>query len=227
MPDVSIFVPVLNRPHNAARQVHDIMEATTTDFEIMFISTVNDVDQIDVCKALARSYSFVRHFSITPQKTGDYAKKINRAFLESDAPWIFTGADDLHFHPGWYEAAITAYAATGKSVVGTNDLGNKRVINGEHSTHSLVRRWYVDTYGTIDEDGKVLHEGYPHEFVDDEFIETARARDEFVHAHRSVVEHMHPLWGKAPTDHLYDAQSRRMAQGRRIYHQRRRKWTSR
>jgi hypothetical protein len=44
---------------------------------------------------------------------------------------------------------------------------------GRHSTHSLVTRDYVERFGTIDEAGVVLHEGYPHEFVDDEFVQTA------------------------------------------------------
>lgn len=224
LPDVSILIPVLQRPQNAERQVLNIVDSIDHDFEVVFISTIGDVLQVEECKRLAREYGFVRHLSIPPSTTGDYAKKINHAFLESDAPWIFTAADDLNFHWDWFTYAVTAYAATGCCVVGTQDLGNKRVIAGNHSTHSLVRRDYVDSYGTIDERGKVLHEGYPHEYVDDEFIETARARGEFVFAHRSIVEHLHPLWGKAESDVLYDQHARRMAYGRRIYMKRRRLW---
>lgn len=227
LPDVSILIPVLRRPQNAERQVQNIVDATEPGFEVVFISTIGDALQVEECKRLAREHSFVRHFTIPPQNGGDYAKKINHAFLETDAPWIFTGADDLNFHPGWFEACRVAYAATGCSVIGTQDLGNRRVLRGDHSTHSLVRRHYVEAYGTIDERGKVLHEGYPHEFVDDEFVETARARGEFVFAHHAVVEHLHPLWGKAPSDELYDQHVRRMAHGRRVYNKRKRLWTYR
>jgi len=227
MLDVAILIPVLRRPANAEPQVLDILSATDCKIEIVFICTVGDTAEIDAVKAAARSYEQVRYMTISPSKIGDYARKINFGVNETDSHYVFTGADDLHFHSNWFGAATAAYAATGCRVIGTQDLGNRRVLKGEHSTHSLVRRSYITDYGTIDEADKLLHEGYPHEFVDDEFVETARARGEFVFAHRSVVEHLHPLWGKAPTDDLYDAQHKRMAHGRRVYTKRRRLWMSR
>ena len=102
---------------------------------------------------------------------GNYAKKINRAIEETDEPLIFQGADDLRFHPGWLEAA-KAKLGPGIGVVGTNDLNSKRVMAGTHADHALITREYTKL-GTIDDPTKVLHERYPHEYVDDEFIETA------------------------------------------------------
>lgn len=110
-------------------------------------------------------------------------------------------------------------------MVGTNDLGNPRVLRGVHATHSLVTRRYVDQHGTIDEPGKVLHEGYWHEFCDDEFVETSWKRKAWAFAADSVVEHLHPAWGKAPMDDLYAQEPRRMRQGRRLFLHRRRLWT--
>ena len=227
MLDVAILIPVLQRPANAEPQVLDILSATTCNFEIVFICTVGDEEQIATLKQLAKDYSEVRYLRISPSKVGDYARKINFGANETDSHYVFTGADDLHFHDNWFGAATAAYAATGCRVIGTQDLGNRRVIKGEHSTHSLVRRSYIDDMGTIDEPGKLLHEGYPHEFVDDEMVETAKHRGEFVFAHRSIVEPLHPLWGKSDTDHLYDAHRTRMVQGRKVYQQRKNQWTSR
>jgi hypothetical protein len=48
------------------------------------------------------------------------------------------------------------------------------VIRGEHSTHPIIVRSYIEGQGAIDEPGKALHEGYWHNFVDDELIGTAR-----------------------------------------------------
>lgn len=157
-----------------------------------------------------------------PHGPGDYARKVNLAARETDDALLFLGADDLAFHPGWLEAAA-AKLEPGVGVVGTNDLGNPRVLRGAHSTHSLLTRAYAGL-GTIDEPDKVLHEGYPHEYVDDEFVATARHRDAFVFAADAVVEHLHPHWGKSATDELYDAHARRMRQGRRVYDRRRRLW---
>ena len=159
-----------------------------------------------------------------PIVRGNYAKKINRAVAATTEPLVFLGADDLRFHPGWFEAA-KARLTPGIGVVGTNDLLSKRVMAGEHSTHSLVTRAYV-AQGTIDDPTKLLHEGYPHEFVDDEFIETAVHRRAFVHAADSVVEHLHPFGGKAPTDALYAKAGRRLLVGRIRYRWRRRLWAS-
>jgi hypothetical protein len=96
---------------------------------------------------------------------------------------------------------------------------------GDHSTHSLVTREYVDKFGTIDEPGVVLHEGYHHEFVDDEFVQTAMFRGMWAFAEDSHVEHLHPNWNKAPSDRLYRMQRRRMRLGKRVYAERKHLWT--
>jgi hypothetical protein len=118
------------------------------------------------------------------------------------ADWFFLGADDLHFHPGWLDAALEAHTATGACVIGTNDLGNPRVTSGIHATHSLVHHDYCEC-GTLDEPWKLLHEGYGHCFVDDELIGTAMLRGTFVMALGSHVEHLHPNWSKAADDETY------------------------
>jgi hypothetical protein len=71
----------------------------------------------------------------------------------------------------------------------------------------------------------VLFEGYPHEYVDDEFVGTARKRGAWAFAADSHVEHLHPSWGKAPMDPMYAAQRKRMTAGAMIYRSRRPLWT--
>lgn len=164
---------------------------------------------------------------LPPHRAGDYARKINRGYLMSSEPFLFLGADDLDFRAGWLSAGLAAFEDPAIGVVGTQDLApTERARSGEHATHFLVRRRYADELGTIDEPGKILHESYPHEYVDDELVGTAKARGAWHFAGDSVVEHLHPSWGKAPTDALYRDQSRRMAIGRRIFERRRRLWTS-
>lgn len=88
---------------------------------------------------------------------------------------------------------------------------------GNHSTHTLFRRDYVENFGTIDEPGKVLHEGYGHCFCDDEAIATAQARGVYAHAFDSIVEHLHPLVKKAPDDETYKLGRRLSPQGKKLF----------
>ena len=226
--ELAILLPVLRRAHRIKPMVKNI-RASGVEADIVFIATSNDADECLELERVQESYDNVRILKTPPTKIGDYGRKINWGYAAAPDSnvWFFLGADDLDFHHGWFQAAMSAYAATGRRVIGTQDLGNSRVIRGDHSTHSLVHRSYVEQFGTVDEDDKILHEGYPHEFVDDEFVETAKLRDEFVFSNGSVVEHLHPMWGKADSDPLYAAQDRRMIHGRRIYTKRKRLWISR
>lgn len=209
-----LLIPVLERPQNVAPLLASIAETTPEPYRVVFIADPHDKAEHDAVKKAGAELQIVQ---------GNYARKINHGVRASDEPLIFFGADDLKFHPRWLQRAKAKFSRT-VGVVGTNDLGNRRVMRGEHATHPLVARWYCEL-GTIDDPDKVLHEEYPHEFVDDEFIQTAQHRKAFFPAHDSVVEHLHPLWGKAPTDHLYDQQRRRMRIGRRIFQKRVQLWT--
>jgi hypothetical protein len=206
-----------------------IARATPSPHRVLFITDPSDDPEL--FNEIARSgKSFI-------SPGGNYAGKINAGVEATTEDLIFTAADDLNFHPGWLESARQRLTPP-VGVVGTNDLCNIRTngkrdevgldgrLYGQHSTHSLVARWYVEQYGAIDEPGKLLHEGYPHEFVDDEFVATAKARGMYAHAADSIVEHMHPDVGKAPSDELYAARPRRMKQGRRHFDGRKRLWMS-
>ncbi len=209
---------MLGRPHTVAPLVESIL-ATTPDPHIVFGCTPGDLEVVNAVKEFDLDY-----FEVPGPMVGDYARKINIGYRLTDAPLLFTGACDIRFHPGWFEAATKHLDGT-VGVVGTNDLGSQRVMVGDHATHSLVTRDYVERFGTIDEPGVVLHEGYQHEFVDDEFVQTAMFRGMWAFAEDSHVEHLHPAWGKAPTDRTYKMQRRRMRQGRQVYAGRKHLWT--
>lgn len=217
--DVVIIVPVLRRPHRVAPLLESIDAATPEDHRVLFVCSAGDTAEIAAVESAGGE-----HIEIPDRRRGDYAVKVNTAYRSTVEPLLFLGADDLAFHAGWFDRAVARIRGR-VQVVGTNDLGNPRVMAGHHATHSLVTRCYVDELGTIDESGKVLHDGYEHEFVDDEFVGTAKHRGVWAFAADSIVEHLHPNWGKAPTDPLYDAQVRRMRASRRTFLNRRRMWT--
>lgn len=217
MVSLAVIVPMLGRAHRVGpllRSVH----AATPDARVLFVTTPEDLDVRDTLDRAG-----AERIDVDWQPVGDYARKINAGHRHTTEELLFLGADDLHFHPGWLDAA-TARLAPGIGVVGTNDLGNPRVMRGEHATHSLITRAYVDEHGVIDEPGKILHEGYVHEFCDDELVGTAKKRGAWAFAGDSHVEHLHPHWGKAPTDASYDAQGERLEASRAHYERRRRLW---
>lgn len=223
--DVVVIVPVLARPHRVEPFLTSLADATADRVRVVFVATAGDTAMIDAVISAADGADDIILEVLPRNRVGDYARKVNFVYERTTEPFMFLGADDLHFHDGWLEAAMAAMADPRIGVVGTQDLApTDRARNGEHATHCLVRRAYIDAHGTIDERGKVLHEGYPHEWVDDEFVGTAKARHAWAFAHASIVEHLHPSWGKAPTDRLYRDQRRRMTAGRALYRRRSGLW---
>lgn len=218
---IDLLIPVLARPQNAQPLVESIHENTTVPHRTFFICTRGDELQI---AASRRTNAVV--LLIDPGSC-EYARKINLGVEQSAemggaGDFVFLGADDLRFMPGWAEAALERYTPTTR-VIGTNDLGNATVMKGLHATHSLVHRSYVEL-GTIDEPGKLLHEGYGHNYVDTEFIETAKSRGEFVFAADSHVEHLHPFWHKGRDDVIYRKGRKTVNRDSGTFTRRRRLW---
>lgn len=215
--DLVVIIPMLGRVH----RVQPLLESihATCEARVLFAVTPGDDAVIAAIDAAGEA-----RITVLREPRGDFQRKINHGIRATREPYIFTGADDLLFHPGWYEAA-RAKMTGGVGVVGTNDLCNPRVMRGDHATHMLVSRDYVERYGTIDEPGKFLHEGYPHELCDDEAVHTAKKRRAWAFAADSHVEHLHPMAGKGvPMDDLYAGQARRLEDGRLIYRRRAKLW---
>jgi glycosyltransferase involved in cell wall biosynthesis len=209
---------MLGRPHRVAPLLESIREATP-DARVLFLTTETDAEVRETIDRLG-----CERLDVPWQRKGDYARKINTGYRHTTEPLLFTAADDLLFHPGWFKAA-TAKLTPGIGVVGTNDLCNRRTWRSDHSTHSLVTREYADHFGLIDRPGAIYFEGYVHEWVDDELVGTAKHRGAYAHATNAVVEHLHPMAGRAPLDDLYAQQAKRMRASRWLYQRRQLLWT--
>jgi hypothetical protein len=213
---IDILVPVLGRPHRAAPLVENIRATTTVEHRIVFICSLDDDEQISECNVSEADMVIVHQFPAGP---GNYAKKINGGF-QAGGEWIFQGADDLTFEPGWAEAALKmADSGPGYDVVATNDLANAQVKRGLFGTHNLIRRRYVTAHG-----GQVLHEGYDHNFVDREMCGWAQARGVFVFARHSRVKHSHKLWRTAPDDATYRKSLANYGRDQKLFYSRAHMW---
>jgi glycosyltransferase involved in cell wall biosynthesis len=214
---VAILVPVLARPQNVAPLIASVEAATSEAHRLVFV--VNDDDEAELEALTAAGAD---HVVVGPARRS-YACKINDGFNATTEPVVFSAADDVRFHAGWFKAAA-GLLGDGVEVVGTNDSCNMRTVLGFHSTHTLFTRGYIERCGTIDEPGKVLCEKYKHDYCDDEFIETAKARGVYAHAFDSIVEHLHPMVNKAADDDTYRLGRRWSPNGHSVYKTRRHLW---
>jgi hypothetical protein len=213
---VAVIVPVLGRPASAlplAESLRSSQQDLTLD--LWFVCSPGDTAQREACA-----------IAVWPIGTrGDYARKINLGLWSTDADWIFCGADDLTFRPGWAEAAVAELVAHGTGFCGTNDLANPRVRQGLHATHPLVRRDYAIECGTIDAPGLIYHEGYWHQFVDNEACGTAMIRGCWSFAKDSIVEHHHPIFDRTvPRDSTYELGDLHRLEDHELHQRRRSLW---
>ncbi len=204
---VTVLVPVLNRPQNVKRFIESFFSKTPPGrADLLFITGTSCQNEIDEIK----KFSGPINVGIAPDDVVSWSKRINWGVNQSKtihhfteaAPWLLCCADDVLFHDNWFEIAECA-AAGFDGILGTNDLGHPATIGGWHSTHPLVSRNYIETMGTMDEIGKLCHEGYIHNYVDVEFIHTAMKRGKWKHEPKCIIEHLHPAWNKAVWDDIY------------------------
>lgn len=193
--DVAVIVPVMRRPQNAAPFMASL-RASTGLATVYAIADEDDTETILAWKAAGAEV--IVGTAVT------FAKKANLGYAATSEPWLFLAGDDVKFHPGWLDHAQHTADVLKGDVIGTNDLGNARVMAGDHATHLLVRRSYVDQRGAgWDGPGVLAHEGYRHWYVDDEIVCAAKQRNVWQMALGSVVEHLHPLWRKGEDDEVY------------------------
>lgn len=195
------IIPVLNRPKNVERLINSFKDNTPLDrAELLFVTGKDCKEEIEEINKFTGSISI----DIAPDNIISWAKRINYGIKQSEnkSTWILCGADDIIFHPNWFEIAEQK-SINFDGIIGTNDLGHPATIGGWHSTHPIVSREYIKNFGVIDEPGKLCHEGYFHNYVDAEIVHTAIKRGKWIHEPKCIIEHLHPAWNKANDDDVY------------------------
>lgn len=191
----AVIVPTLGRPQNAEPFMASL-RASSGLVTAYAVCDENDPGSAEAWRAAGAE--------VIVDNLVTFAKKANLGFSKTSEPWLFLVGDDVKFHPGWLDQAQHVADVFNADVIGTNDMGNVRVMKGEHATHMLIRRSYVDGAGaTWDGAGVLAHEGYRHNFIDDELVTAAKVRGVWQMALGSVVEHRHPIWGKGDDDDTY------------------------
>lgn len=214
----AVLVPVLNRPQNAEPFMRSLRASTG------LCNVYAIVDNGDLVTRAAWERQGARIVALEPSLPGTFAVKVNAGFEATTEPLVFITGDDVEFRAGWLDHAQYVMATRQAAVVGTNDQTNPRVIAGDHATHMLIDRAYVDEVGASwDGPGKVCHEGYGHWFVDDEIVTAAKQRGQFAAALGSIVQHNHPMAGRAEMDETYRKGMATVDADKRLFAQRARK----
>lgn len=193
---VAVIVPVLSRPQNV-RPFMESLRASTGLATAYFVCDPHDTVEQDAVRA--NGGTVLTHDS--PYTT--FSVKANYGYRNTSEPWLLFVGDDVMFRPGWYDRAIRA-AGDRFHLVACEDLSSLNRLHG-HAVHPLVRRVWIDEHGASwDGPGTVAHEGYRHNFVDNEWSVVARQAGVFIDAPDAVVEHLHPLFKKAESDAIYE-----------------------
>lgn len=214
MPSVAILIPSLGRPDHIRKTIQNVAE-TAPGVRCHFILEEHDTESIQALDGL----------KATIGDFGTYGKCINAGYADSPEAVLMTSDDDCVYHDGWLDAALAEMKGEIR-VVGTNDLHNPYVLSGDHSTHSLVDRRYLDEVGAVIDKGpgSFMFE-YDHNYTDAELIETAKARGVFAPCLESIVEHIHPEFGGREADETWNKTRRAVQQDFEIFSKRRELWT--
>lgn len=214
---IDVIIPTKGRYHKIPSICENLENTTDGEYKLTFVIEDDDEDTERVCEQHKNIY----HFDIIKGKFGSPAKAVNEGFRKTSEPYFIFGNDDFKFHPHWDTKALSKMT-DGISVVAIND-GDPRG-EPQWGTITLSRRSYVNDYGGTEHKGEVFHEGYSHNFVDTEFWERAASRGVTAIAKDSLIEHLHPAFGKGTGDGGYEKSGNTMNDDMMIYVRRRNEW---
>src|SRR5574343_509218 len=164
--NITVVIPVLNRPKNVKPFIESFIKTTPNDrAELLFVTDSGcqiEIDEINKYKDKC-----LIDIGIAPNDKISWSKRINWGINYSSqyhhfsepSTWLFFCGDDCVFYKNWFiEAEKSSIGFDG--VIATNDLAGHNIY---YTTHPIVSRNYIMTQGTIDgELGKFCHEGYIH-----------------------------------------------------------------
>jgi glycosyltransferase involved in cell wall biosynthesis len=216
----SILIPTLGRAYVLLRLIHSVRFATPVGrYEMIFVVDADDENTHRVLHAVPEGDVRI------VVSDGTYPEKTNAGYRASEGELILPTADDVRFYQDWYWHALIEFQA-GADVVGTNDL-SPATEAGENVTMPIIRRAYIEDPGCVYADpGIVFHEGYHHNFVETEVWEFAVHRGVARFARDSIIEHLHPDWGKRELD-ATDEKGMRSGweEDQALFHERSTAWT--
>lgn len=189
-PEASVVVPSRGRAQQAAEMVERLLHASR-GYRVEVIVVTDDVQTFAATDNLATRVVLQQERTSAP-----LAWHAGAAVSRADV--LVLGADDLWFGHGWLGETLDRLAdfPDGEGLVGFNDLARD---GNELATHWAVSR----TFARKRLGGALYPPCYQHYCGDNEMTARAKAAGRFKWAQFALVEHRHPLFGKAEVDGLY------------------------
>jgi len=187
MSNLTVAVPVLWRP----QRISAVMEAFK-GVNVLFLPDEDDKPTIDALREHKAWYS-IAHKS---EKFGvpTYETKVNHAYRITDSPFVMYASDDVEPQGDWWTRALNILRTKPHvGLLATNDNNHPLVRKGKLATHGIIRRSYVEEYGTasLPDAGPIFFEGYRHWGCDAEASYVARMRGAFHYDEKVRVLHRH------------------------------------
>ena len=197
--DITILIPVLWRPHRVP-----VMLQKFDGFPVLFLADEGDEETLAELERLGARYEIG---PVVPEfGTATYSSKVNHGYRVTGTPYILYASDDIEPRAGWWNSArMKLEANPNVGVLATNDMQHALVVKGKLATHGVVRRSYVEEYGSasLPGSGPVFWEGYRHWNCDVEVSYVARARGAFAYDPQSVIQHLSPRFNARVIDRTY------------------------
>lgn len=203
---ISILLATMGRPEMAEACVLGLLGSTNHNLEI--VAAVDGPEE-----DAQRLYDLGCVVDHSYERRG-CSSAWNAALAHATGDLLVLAADDLHFEPGWLDAALAKLAEfpEGWGMVGFND-GHW---GEELSTHYLMsRRFIVEVLG-----GVVAWPCYGHSFNDAEANERARRAGRYAWCEEARVGHSHWLFGDREKDETDTRGLASYAEAERIFNQR-------
>jgi glycosyltransferase involved in cell wall biosynthesis len=208
---VAILTPTYGRPHKIQSYIDNIRSVTNMDLaEIVFIVEDDDLEVKKLCQESGEK-TFIN------TRARSFGGAMNTAVRLLDNQYFFGSSDDFFFHPNWLEPLLELTEKYG--FIKCNDLGRTDNL----ATCYLINRSYL-TRCVPDSPEDIVCEKYLHNFTDTELTAVAIANGEYYYCQESIVEHMHPVWGKAEYDATYGLQNGTWQYDENIFYERSSFW---
>jgi glycosyltransferase involved in cell wall biosynthesis len=216
MMPVTVVVPVLRRPQNAGAFMASIAEGVSPDTSPPPVIAVANVDDERTAQAWRRAGAKVIRFAGQPGSFGQKANYAARWPTVAKSEWMFLVGDDVAFHRGWLEEALRDLrpetCMVGVSEIPPDAVMDRRRISpgyeatlrsAEHTNHMLIRMDYIRERGASWDGPGTVCGPYRHWFTNNELTMVARMRGVWEARPKSIVEHLHPYFGRGEMDEVY------------------------
>jgi hypothetical protein len=218
MPELVIIVPTRSRPEAVERVVEAwrVTGAFDEGAELLFVVDRDDPRYMDYREELrVATLRMPRGTVVYADAWQPLVPKLNRVAVSLAvgryAPFIgFAGDDHLPRTPGWAGCYIGELYRLGTGIVSCAD---------GYREDELPTQWAM-TANIVRALGRMVPAPVEHLYCDNAVKELGEAADCFSYLPDVMIEHMHPVAGKAPTDEQYQrVNSRQQYRGdRKAYH---------